>query len=392
MLTGNSRRMRVLHVGKFYPPHKGGMENHLQLLCTSLQRHVDVTVVVSSEDRHASREIDRGVEIVRVPTRAVVWSAPLCPGMVAAMRAAAADIVHLHHPNPAAALACFASRHRGPLVITYHSDIVRQKLLNWALDPIIRRLLRRAQAVVSLSPNYIETSPILRACREKCHVIPHGIDPRRFSAADPADVGALRRRYGPRIVLAIGRLVYYKGFECLIRAMRDVDGRLLIVGCGPLRQQLENTARTLGIADRVLFLGEAENVVSLYHSADIFVLPSIARSEAFGIVQLEAMACGKPIVNTQLDSGVPYVSPNGVTGLTVPPGDSQALACAINTLLDNDTLRQKYGEAGRRLVAEEFTADLMTRRTLELYARVWDGESGGKSGACAPARAAVTRA
>jgi len=388
MLTGEPVRMRVLHIGKFYPPHKGGMESHLQQLCTSLQRTVDVTAIVSSEHSGTSQEVDQGVQIFRVGTHAVVWSAPICPGMPAAIRRVPADVVHLHHPNPAAVLSYFLSGHRGKLIVSYHSDIIRQAPLDWVFNPLLHRLLRRSRAVLSMSPNYLESSPILNCYREKCHVVPHGIDPADFSHADPASVSAIRQQYGPRIVLAIGRLVYYKGFEFLIRAMASVDGHLLIVGSGPLHAHLLHTAQALGIADRVTFLGEVEHVVPLYHAADIFVLPSVARSEAFGIAQLEAMACSKPVINTQLDSGVPYVSLNGISGITVPPGDSQALACAINTLLDNDALRLRFGAAGRRRVSEEFTLELMTQRMLGLYREVLceNEKAGTKVGAAiAPA-------
>ncbi|HXZ81849.1 MAG TPA: glycosyltransferase [Terriglobales bacterium] len=346
------------------------MESHLQQLCRSLRQYVDVTAMVSSEGSSTSREIDEGVQVLRVGTQAVIWSSPICPGMLAAIRSVPGDIVHFHHPNPAAALAYFCSRHRGKLIVSYHSDIVRQALLDSISIPLVHRLLGRAHAVVSMSPNYIETSPILRCYRERCHVIPHGIEPADFSQADHASVSEIRQRYGSRIVLAIGRLVYYKGFEFLIRAMANVEGHLLIVGTGPLRAPLEHTVQTLGIADRITFLGEVQDVVPLYHAADLFVLPSIARSEAFGIAQLEAMACGKPVINTQLDSGVPYVSLNGITGITVPPSDSQALACAINTLLDNEALRLRFGEAARRRVSEEFTVQIMTQRMLSLYQEV----------------------
>ena len=173
-------------------------------------------------------------------------------------------------------------------------------------------------------------------------------------------------------MISVGRLVYYKGFDVLIRAMASVRGKLVIVGDGPLRGELQGLAAQLGVTDKVVFAGEINNagVMPYYHAADLFALASVARSEAFGIVQIEAMAAGLPVVNTSLDSGVPFVSLDGQTGLTVPPENPTALAGAINRLLDDDGLRQSLGQAGVRRARQEFSLDTMLRRTLELYQTV----------------------
>jgi len=188
-----------------------------------------------------------------------------------------------------------------------------------------------------------------------------------FARFDDRQVASLRQRYGSRILLAVGRLVYYKGFNYLIEAMSGVDGRLLIIGEGPLRAKLERLAADHGVHERVVFLGRVPDATPYYHACDVFVLPSIARSEAFGIVQLEAMAAGKPVINTRLDSGVPFVSLHDATGLTVPPGDPKALASAANRLLDDLELRSFYGEAGRVRVRTLFGVEPMASRTLEIY-------------------------
>ncbi len=200
---------------------------------------------------------------------------------------------------------------------------------------------RWADAIIATSPNYLATSIVLQAHRDRCHVLPYGIPVEQFEQQDDAAVASIRDRFGRRLVITVGRLIYYKGFDVLVRAMKDVDGALVIIGEGPLRPELEAQARDLGIADRVHFLGEIHNrdIAAYYHASDVFALASVARSEAFGIVQLEAMACGLPVVNTGLDSGVPFVSLDGLTGLTVPPGDSVALSRALNKLLDDDELR-----------------------------------------------------
>jgi rhamnosyl/mannosyltransferase len=368
-ITGNGR-LSVLHVGKYFPPHVGGMETHLRALCGELQQSVNVSVIVANDARETEEALVEGVKVTRVGTLFDLASAPICPGMVRKIRQAEADLVHLHLPNPTAILAYLASGHSGRLVVTYHSDIVRQKVLGKAFQPILGRALDRCSAVITSSLNYIETSPVLSAYRERCRVIPYGIPIEQFHRYDTEAVAKIRAQYGPRMVLSVGRLIYYKGFEYLIQAMARVEGRLLIVGEGPLRADLERKTQSYKLGDRVVFLGGVQDVVPYYHAADVFVLASTARSEAFGIVQLEAMACGKPVVNTRLDSGVPSVSVDGVTGLTVPPAHPEALARAINLLLDDPGLRANYGRAARRRVQEEFSLDLMISRTLRLYTEV----------------------
>lgn len=365
-------KLRVLHVGKFYPPYMGGMETHLQALCGELQKVAAVKVIVANRARQSVEEIIDGVPVTRVGTLFNFASAPVCPTLARRIRQSPADIIHLHLPNPTAILAYLASGHRGRLVFTYHSDTVRQKVLGKAFAPIQQRAFDRCVAIISTSPNYVDSSAVLSAYRDRCHVIPYGIPLGQFVDRDGDAVEQIRRQYGTRLVISVGRLIYYKGFEYLIRAMQWVDGRLLLVGDGPLRDDLEREARALGLQDRVIFLGEMQNreTVPYYHAAEVFALASIARSEAFGIVQLEAMACGKPVVNTQLASGVPFVSVDGETGITVPPKDPPALARAINRLLERADLRAQYGAAARRRVQQEFSLETMVRRTLQLYASV----------------------
>jgi len=369
------KRLRVLHVGKFYPPTRGGMETHLAELCTELQSRVDVSVIVANDNWRTVCSSVEGVSVTRVGTLGLVASSPVCAGMVSAMRRLPADIVHLHHPNPTAFLAYLLSRHNGRLVITYHSDIVRQKWLATAFDPLLRSVLQRSLAIIVTSLSLAAGSPVLSSLAERCHVIPFGIAAGKFAEADFAAVAKIRKCYGPKIVLSVGRLVYYKGFEYLIRAMKKVQGRLLLIGSGPLRPRLEREVQTLGLTERVHFLGTIPSLSPYYHAADVFVLPSVARSEAFGIVQLEAMASGKPVVNTVLSSGVSSVSLNGVTGLSVPPADPDALANAVNLLLNNRALNAQYGAAARKRVLQEFTLELMVNQTMQVYRDVMNSKA-----------------
>lgn len=360
-------RIRVLHIGKYYPPFRGGMESHLECLSNELKRMVDLEVIVANTTWRTADEIVDGINVTRVGKIFDLQSAPICPAMVRKIRRAPADIVHLHWPNPSAVLAYLLSGHRGRLLITYHSDVVRQRLLAAAFTPILRAVLKRAAAIIVSSPNYIDGSYVLPEFRDRCRVIPFGVSKDYFDQFDPQTVARIREEYGRRIVLGVGRMVYYKGFEHLVRAMTDVDAHLLLIGKGPLREPLSQLARELGVGERVTFLSEVNDIRPYYRAADVFALSSVMRSEAFGIVQLEAMACGKPIINTELDSGVTFVSPHGVSGLTVPPADSVALSDGINQLLDQPERRAELGESARRRVAHNFTVNSMVQSTLALY-------------------------
>jgi rhamnosyl/mannosyltransferase len=287
--------------------------------------------------------------------------------LVRVIRESRADLIHLHLPNPTAILAWIASRNPASVLVTYHSDIVRQKYLGMAFSPILDYALRRSAAILVSSAEYVRTSPVLSRFQHRCLVVPFGIDLEPFDNPDLAAVSRIRKLYGERIVLAVGRLVYYKGLEYMIRAMKHIDAHLLVVGTGPLRQELEREVAAAGVGNRVTFLGRVDDVVAYYHACDVFALPSVERSESFGLVQLEAMACSKPVVNTFLPSGVPWVSIHGETGLTVKPRSAEALAEAINSLLSDRALRLELGRAARRRVEDEFTTGLMLRRTLEAY-------------------------
>jgi rhamnosyl/mannosyltransferase len=291
--------------------------------------------------------------------------------MIGAIREFDADIVHIHLPNPTAIVAYFASRHPGRLLVSYHSDTVRQRFLGALFQPCQHAALRRSAAIIVSSPNYQRSSPVLDRYHDRCHIIPYGIKPEEFEHSDAAEVSELRRRYGDRLVLSVGRLVYYKGFEHLIRAMTKVRGKLLIIGDGPLRGDLLDLVARLDLSEKVILAGNIPGKLTpYYHAADVFVLASVARSEAFGIVQIEAMAAGLPVVNTGLDSGVPFVSLHGQTGFTVPPADPDSLADAINHLLDDNELRLQLGSAARSRARREFSLDTMTSRVLALYEHV----------------------
>jgi glycosyltransferase involved in cell wall biosynthesis len=368
--------MRILQLGKYYYPYMGGIENHLYLLCNELKSQAELEVVVCNTRARTESDMYEGVSVTRCCELLNVASTSLCPSMPLALSRRQYDILHFHFPHPMGVMSYLASlkprAHR--IVITYHSDIVRQERLLKLYSPFMRQVMDRAAAIICTSPNYIESSATLSAYKDKCRVIPYGIDLSQFVARreDEAEAANIRARYGGPLLIGVGRLIYYKGFEYAIQAMRLIKAQLLIVGDGPLRGSLEKLARDSGVSDQVHFLGEIDNraLMPYYYASDIFVFPSIARSEAFGIVQLEAMACSRAVVNTALDSGVPFVSRHEESGLTVEPKSPEALARAVNALLENREWMKRLGEAGRRRVETDFSKEVMTSRIVELYREV----------------------
>ena len=365
--------MRVLQVGKYYAPEVGGIETHLGLLARGLRaRGVEVDVLVHHRGAQTLKEVRDGVPVTRVATLGRVLSTEVSPAMVAEM-CRDYDVLHLHTPHPMGMLAYLLSRkpRNHVLVVTHHSDVVRQARVRTVLAPLFRSVMSRAGLVIATSHRYLESSAELAPYRERACVIPYGIELSHFSPQlrESSEAREVRARYRGPITFAVGRLIYYKGFEVLLDAFRDVPGSLLLAGEGPLRGSLEHRALKNGIAGRVHFLGAVPNegLGPYYGAADVFVLPSIARSEAFGIVQIEALGAGVPVINTALDSGVPEVSLSGVTGLTVPPNDARALAAALNEIFGSPTRAAEFREAARARALRQFTHDRMADETLEAY-------------------------
>jgi len=349
------------------------MESVLYDLCHEVKDKVDLRVLVAGHRGPTRKEINNGVEVIRVGSLGMIFSTSICPTMPYWIKRFPADIVQIHHPNPMANISYLLSHQRGKLIVLYQSDIVRQRVTYKLYIPFMMRMLERADRIIVTSTNYLESSPLLVRFKEKCVLIPLGIDVHRFKKeGKESKIAAIRSHYGDRIILFVGRLTHYKGVSYLLEAMKKVSGRLLIIGKGDLEGQLKNQAAQDGLSTKVHFLGELgkDEMVPFFHTCDVLVLPSISRNEAFGLVQLEAMACNRPVVSTDLETGVPYVNQNGVTGFIVPPRDSWALAEAINRLLEDESLRNRMGVEGRRRVEREFTKERMACETLKLYDEV----------------------
>lgn len=371
--------MNILHIYKDYHPVLGGIENHIKALAEAqAERGHDVTVLVTSLNRHTTASTENGVRVIRAARLAQVASTPLSLSFPRLLRRQRPDIAHLHFPYPMGEVSQWLLGRAHCTVLSYHSDIVRQALILRFYAPLLRRFLRRVDRIIVATPQYRDSSPFLQPHRHKCVLIPYGIDLQRFREADPLQVKAIRERYGQPasdasssrpLLLFVGRLRYYKGVQYLIRAMAGIPAALLVVGTGPMEREWRQLAAGVGVAERVHFLGDVEDAAlpAHYHAADLFVLPACERSEAFGIVLVEAMASGTPLVSTELGTGTSFVNRHGETGLVVEPRDPEALAAAINELLADDERRRAMGRAARARAEAEFSLPVMVERVLTVY-------------------------
>jgi len=373
------KNMKILHVYKdFDPPIRGGVERHIALMCRYQRQWADVEALVCSR-QWRSRVTERdGTRVLEVGEWGRFQSAPLAPLYPVYLRLRRADVVVVHVPNPAAELSWLLMRPKGRLVVRYHSDVVRQASAMRYYGPVQRHFLGQAALIMPTSEPYLANSPMLQAVlarrggkpRPDMRVVPLGIVPDDFAAADAGRVAALREQYGGpggRYVLFSGMHRYYKGLEYLVRAAAEIQAPVVLAGDGPERSGLMQLARALRIP--VHFPGALgdEDLVAHLHGCEVFAFPSVERSEAFGISMLEAQACGKPIVATQLGTGVEYVNVHGHTGYNVPPRDPAALAEAVNALLANPELCREMGARARERVLQTFTAEAVARREFMLY-------------------------
>ena len=364
--------MRILHVYKDYCPVLGGIENHLRLLAESqAAAGHDVTVLVTRPGLRTKIEHLGGVRVVKAGRLATVASTPLSLALVGLLARQRAEITHLHFPYPVGEVANHWWGRSRCTVVTYHSDVVRQKALLRCYAPLMRRVLAGVEGIIVSSPNYLESSPVLGEFADKCVVIPFGIDQARLRVVDQGAVEALRRRLGTPLLLFVGVLRYYKGLQYLLEAMTNAPGRLAIVGQGPMGAVLREQAERLGLGERVVFVGRVDDaeLANYYHAADLFVFPSSERSEAYGIAQVEALTCGLPVISTELGTGTSYVNRDGESGLVVPPKDPVALAAAIRQLLANDDLRRRLA-AGALARSTLFGREKMVAAIQAYYERL----------------------
>ncbi len=374
---------KIVHFGKYYPPDAGGIES----VTSSLARGAasaghDVTVVCFKKSPADDRSVMDGVRVLRAPIGRLVASQPLGLAYLrmCLQEARDADVVHLHVPNMLGALCCLLMGRKTRLLVHWHSDVINKGLLGKLLQPLEVALLKRADCIVATSPVYAEASPMLSRFADKVSVVPIGVND--IASPQAPDAAAMQlppeleaRVAGKKLVLAVGRLVSYKGFEVLIEAARQLhdDTMVVIVGGGPLQAALQAAVRSAGVEDRVHLAGRLSDAAlhALFARATLYCLPSVTRAEAFGVVLLEAMAYGLPIVATDIPgSGVPWVNQHDVSGINVPVNDPAALAQACNRILDSGQERARLSAGARQRFIAEFTEDLSVKRMMAAYGRL----------------------
>ncbi|MCJ1881962.1 glycosyltransferase [Pseudomonas nitroreducens] len=291
-----------------------------------------------------------------------------------------ADVIHYHFPWPFMDLVHLLKGLGKPSVVTYHSDIVRQKALLQLYRPLMRAFLGRVDSIAATSPNYLESSTVLQRYQDKACAIPIGLEQDLYPRPDVTEVAKLHRRYGERFFLFVGVLRYYKGLHYLLEAMKAASWPLLIVGAGPLEQELMQMAVQHGLSN-VHFLGQVseQEKIDLMWACYGVIFPSHLRSEAFGIGLLEGAMMGKPLICSEIGTGTSFINQHEETGIVVPPADASALRQAMQTLWDDPALAARYGEAARARFLATFTARGMGEAYAELYARVAGQQRTGQS-------------
>lgn len=371
-----NRKIRVLEVNKAYFPHTGGIETLVKQYSEELGKYknIEVRTLVCRDGRGRTySENINGVKLTRAGSFGTYFSCPLSVSFIRLFRKMSkkADIVHIHVPFPLADLALLLSGYKGAVIVSWHSNIVKQKKLLMFYKPLLKYLLNRTDCILVATEGHINGSEWLEKYRKKCQIFPYGLNPKEYLNIERVPFLTEKCNSPNSIkIFFTGRLVYYKGVDVLIKAFSQVKSNceLFIAGTGVLENELIEKVKEYQISDRVHFLGflPEEHLKQAYADCDIFVLPSVARSEAFGIVQLEAMIYGKPVINTNLPSGVPYVSLHGKTGLTVEPENSTQLAEAITLLCENKSLREEYGKSARERVLTEYNEKTIIKKLCKI--------------------------
>lgn len=370
-------KIRILQLGKFYPI-RGGVEKVMYDLTAGLAQYGISCDMLCAAYKGKGRRIklsDKS-QVIVCRTLARIAGTMISPSLL--MKAISIcrsyDVIHVHHPDPMACLALFCARFKGKVILHWHSDIIKQKIMLQFYRPLQRWLISRADLIIGTTPVYLTRSPYLRKAQNKTVYLPIGIEP---VVPEPREVVKIRRRYaGKKIVFSLGRLVHYKGFSYLIKAAAHLDDNyvVLIGGDGPLKECLESEIKQQGLQGKVVLLGRIpdDELAAYYGACDLFCLSSVQKTEAFGIVQIEAMSCGKPVVATNIKgSGVSWVNDHGASGVNVPPMDSVALAEAIRTVTCNEDTYKKYSQGALERFHTVFTYKTMIDNYLQLLKKVY---------------------
>jgi len=368
--------MNILLVYKSFPPVMGGVEFYLGMLADRLTgKGHQVRVVTTWNHFRSETEHHSMLTIERCGHWIEAASTPVSPSFFRSFRrwVGWSDLVHLNMPYPPADLAYWMLGGNRPLVITYHSDIIRQRVLGWLHRPLMKAVLNRSRRIMVSSQVYLESSPVLCHYRDKCRIVPIGIPIETNPVSPELQVRAeeIRRRHAPGpLVLFIGRMRHYKGLDIVIRAVERCPAvRLLVIGDGVMASSWRRMAEIGPARDRICFLGDQDEYTksACLAASDMLVLPSVNRCESWGLVLLEAMACGLPLITTELGTGTSVINQDQFTGLVVPPDDVNALAAAISRMATQPEQRREWGENARRRCQELYRIDPMIDRIEQVY-------------------------
>jgi glycosyltransferase involved in cell wall biosynthesis len=364
--------MRVLHFCKtYFPDTVGGIEQVIRQMCVGTGRlGVSNQVLALSRARDLAPIAFEGHTVHRVPLDFEVASNAVSWRAIGALKrlAAQVDVVHYHFPWPFLDMAHFMAGVNKPTVVTYHSDIVRQKALLRLYQPLMHRFLGSVDAIVATSPNYLATSTVLDRYRDKTRVIAFGLDRSSYPEPDAERLAHWRARVGPKFFLFVGVLRYYKGLHILLDAVAGTDYPVVIVGAGPIERELKTHAERLGLK-HVMFVGALDDAdkVALLRLCYAVAFPSHLRSEAFGISLLEGAMFGKPMISSEIGTGTTYINVHGESGLVVPPSDHEALRAAMRTLWDNPEMAHEMGRRAEARYWQLFTSAQMAEDYAALY-------------------------
>ena len=380
--------MKVLQLGKFYPI-RGGVEKVMWDLTRGLgERGIDCDMLCATrrndgidaehlplfrkEGKTGILQVNSYARVIMVRAWFKAAATMISPAMIFWLRKHRKeyDIIHIHHPDPMACLALFLSGYKGRVILHWHSDIITQKFFLAFYKPLQSWMIRRAECIIGTTPVYLKNSPCLKKVQDKTVVVPIGIEP---VVTDPAEVEKIRAAYpGKKIVFSLGRLVPYKGFGYLATAAKHLgpEYQILIGGTGPLQENLQAEIDAMDVQENVRLVGYIEDrmLPAYFGACDVFALSSIMKTEAFGIVQLESMSCGKPVIATEIPgSGVAWVNESGVSGLNVPVRNPEALATAIKTVCDDPEKYRSFCEGARERFRKLFTLNDMIDKTIKIY-------------------------
>jgi len=368
--------LHVVHIYKDYAPVLGGIEGHIHTIAVGMVlRGIKVSVVVCQpRDVQLPREeIMQGVRVIRLPRDVDIASAAFSWQHLSIVRQLRPDIIHLQMPWPPGDVIS-ALLDSIPLVVSYQSDVVRQRLAMQGYAPLLRRTLSRARTVIATSPAYVQTSAWLKPWQSKIQIVPLGMHP-----PTPPDNGRVviwRTRLPFPFLLWVGRMRYYKGLQYLIAALSQLptEIKLVLVGSGPMQRELATLVEHAQLTNRVICLGDCSDadVAALHALARIFVFPSHLRAEAFGLSLLEALAAGVPAISCEIGTGTSFVNQHRRSGIVVPPANPHALAQAIQTLWYDEPMRMQMSQFARTWVAQNFHADQMIDDIVGIYHDVID--------------------